>query len=31
MLEAESQAIKNSLDVIGDPDPRLKNIEGKIT
>lgn len=31
MLEAESQAIKNSLDVIGDPDPKLKSNEGKIT
>lgn len=26
MLQAQSQAIRNSLDVIGDPDPKLKNL-----
>lgn len=31
MLQAESQAIKNSLDVIGDPDPKLKSSDGKLT
>lgn len=31
VLETSSQAMKNSLDVIGNPDPKLKNIEDKLT
>lgn len=31
VLETSSQAMKNSLDVIGNPDPKLKNLEDKLT
>ena len=31
VLETSSQAMKNSLDVIGDPDPKNKLPEEKIT
>lgn len=31
VLEAESQAIRNSLDVIGNPDPKNKFPEDKLT
>jgi hypothetical protein len=31
ILETSSQAMKNSLDVIGNPDPKLKQSEDKIT
>ena len=30
-LETASQAMKNSLDVIGDPDPKHKVPEGRLT
>ena len=30
-LETSSQAMKNSLDVIGNPDPKMKIPEGRIT
>jgi hypothetical protein len=30
-LETSSQAMKNSLDVIGNPDPKTKLIEDKLT
>lgn len=30
-LETSSQAMKNSLDVIGNPDPKIKVSEEKLT
>ena len=30
-LETSSQAMKNSLDVIGNPDPKLKTSEDRLT
>lgn len=30
-LETSSQAMKNSLDVIGNPDPKIKIPEGRLT
>jgi predicted RNase H-related nuclease YkuK (DUF458 family) len=31
VLETSSQAMKNSLDVIGNPDPKMKNLEDRLT
>ena len=30
-LETASQAMKNSLDVIGNPNPKMKPVDGKLT
>ena len=31
VLETSSQAMKNSLDVIGNPDPKFKNMDDRLT
>jgi hypothetical protein len=31
VLETSSQAMKNSLDVIGNPDPKFKTMDDKLT